>query len=354
MFAIGSFVLAAVFVGFVSGATAGAVPAGLRWTLATSTQTSASLGFDGLVESVRQTTVAAQVPGAIVELGVRAGDRVKAGQVLARIDSRAAEQNAAAGDAQVQATRASLEIATQDFERQKQLFAKNFISEAALQRAESTFKAARAQSLALAAQAGAAHTESGFHVIRAPFAGVVAEVPVSLGDMAMPGRPLLTLYDPTVLRITAAVPQSLAASAVAGALPRAEVPGLAPGRQWVKPLRIEVLPTADPGTHTVQIRADLPADVEGLSPGMFARLWLPAAGNGAATATPGVSVPLGAIVRRAELTALYVLDRDGRPALRQVRLGRVTGDAVEILSGLTAGERVATDPQAAARVRGVP
>ena len=64
-----------------------------------------------------------------------------------------------------------------------------------------------------------------------------------------------------------------------------------------------------------------------------------------------MSVPLRAIVRRAELVGLYVLDANGRPALRQVRLGRIRGDSVEILSGLTPGERVATDPQAAARAR---
>ncbi len=63
-----------------------------------------------------------------------------------------------------------------------------------------------------------------------------------------------------------------------------------------------------------------------------------------------MSVPQAAVVRRAELTALYVLDSAGKPVLRQVRLGRPDGDQVEILSGLSAGERVATDPQAAARV----
>ncbi|KWT97029.1 efflux transporter, RND family, MFP subunit [Variovorax sp. WDL1] len=67
--------------------------------------------------------------------------------------------------------------------------------------------------------------------------------------------------------------------------------------------------------------------------------------------TPSLSVPLSAIVRRAELTGLYVLNPEGRPLLRQVRLGRVDGDKVEVLSGLMPGERVATDPQAAARVR---
>jgi multidrug efflux pump subunit AcrA (membrane-fusion protein) len=116
-----------------------------------------------------------------------------------------------------------------------------------------------------------------------------------------------------------------------------------------------LLPTVDAATHTVQLRADLPADVVGLAPGMFARLWLPApqaqAVAGASPAATTLSVPIKAIVRRAEMTGLYVLDPSGKPVLRQVRLGRTEGGRVEILSGLMAGEQVVSDPQTAARTR---
>ena len=298
---------------------------------------------DGVVEAVRQTAIAAQVPGAIVALEVKPGDSVKAGQVLARIDSHAADQNAMASDATVRAARASLDVASKDFDRQKQLYDKNYISQAALERAEAQFKATQAQVAAQLAQAGAAHVAAGFHTVRAPYAGVVSEVPVSLGDMAMPGRPLMTLYDPSALRVTAAVPQSSAAPG-ATAQARLELPGLPAAQQWVKPLRVTALPAADSATHTVQVRFDLPA-TPGLVPGMFARAWIPSQGASDAR----VYVPSKAIVRRAELTALYVINGEGRALLRQVRLGRAAGERVEVLSGLSAGERVALDPQAAGR-----
>ncbi|MEQ1682718.1 MAG: efflux RND transporter periplasmic adaptor subunit [Burkholderiaceae bacterium] len=349
MFTLRSLALAA----FAAAAPALALSAppvapGLSAVPAQAVASATSSGFDGVVEAVRQTVIASQVSGAVIQLDAKVGDRVKAGQLLLRIDARAADQNAAAGDAQVQAARASLDMATQEYERQKQLFQKNYISQAALERAESTLKASRALLAAQGAQAGAARTESGFHVIRAPFAGVIADVPVSLGDMAMPGRPLLTLYDPSALRISAAVPQSVASRLATDQMPRAELPGLPAARQWLTPLRAQVLPTVDAATHTVEMRLDLPAGTEGLAPGMFARIWLPVAAGAAA---PSLTVPLQAIVRRAEMTGLYVLGADGRPALRQVRLGRVNGDSVEVLSGLMPGERVATDPQAAARLR---
>ena len=345
----------AAALGLVTASWAGA--AELNTVTTQAVAGAATSAFDGVVEAVRQTVVAAQVPGAVVQLDVKVGDRVAAGQLLMRLDARAADQNAASSGAQVQAARAALEVASKDFERQKQLFQKNYISQAALERAESEFKSTQAQVNAQTAQLGAARTQSGFYVVRAPFAGVVAELPVSLGDMAMPGRPLLTLYDPSALRITAAVPQSVASRMVAGQLPRAELPGTPAASQWVVPTRTQLLPMVDPGTHTVQLRADLPAGLTGVAPGMFARLWLPlantapGAGAGPGGAAAPLSVPAAAIVRRAEMTGLYVMDPSGKPVLRQVRLGRTEGDKVEVLTGLMPGERVATDPQAAARVR---
>jgi multidrug efflux system membrane fusion protein len=304
-----------------------------------------SASFDGVVEAVRQSVVSAQVPGAVVAIDVKVGDVVKAGQVLARIDARAAEQNVAASDAQVQSARATLEAATREFDRQQQLFAKSYTSKAALDRAEAQFKATQAQVSAQLAQAGAARAQSGFFVVKAPYGGVIAEVPVMLGDMAMPGRPLLTLYDPAGLRVSASVPQSDLAKIAPGKAAKIEFPGLPADRQWVVPVRLTVLPTADPGTHTAQIRLDLPATVGNLAPGTFARVWLPMQG----AAAPRLYVPARAVVRRAEMTGVYVLDAKGRPVLRQVRLGRAADESVEVLSGVTAGERVALDPQAAAR-----
>lgn len=338
---LGALLAAAVIVQPLSASAAdlAAVPASLAGSVA-------SQGFDGVVEAVRQTIVAAQVAGAVVQIDVKVGDSVKAGQLLLRIDARSADQDAAASDAQVQAARASQTLASQEYTRQKQLFQKNYISQAALERARATFEAAQAQVAAQIAQAAAARTQTGLHVVRAPYGGVVAEVPVALGDMAMPGRALVTIYDPGALRVTAAVAQTAQAQSAPGQPVRVELPGLPAPRQWIVPARVQVLPLVDAATHTVQIRADLPTATQGVAPGMFARLWLTSG-----TAAAGLTVPLDSVVRRAEMTGLYVIDSTGRPLLRQVRLGHVEGTRVEILSGLSAGERVASDPQAAARVR---
>jgi RND family efflux transporter MFP subunit len=310
-----------------------------------------AVSYDGTVQAVRQTVVAAQVSGAVTALAVKSGDRVSAGQVLARLDARAAEQTAAAGTAQVQVARAAEEAAQSELQRQRQLFAANFISRAALDRAEAHYKAAHAEVAAQLAGAGASRTSSEFYVVRAPYAGIVADVAVVLGDMAMPGRPLMTLYDPGALRVSVNVPQTAAARL--GAAPaRVELPGAAAESAWLSTTSTEVLPTADPTTHTVEMRLGLPPHVPGTKPGMFVRAWLPA------TTTAGdeqrLWVPLQSVVRRAELAAVYVVAADGRPMLRQVRVGRPLDLEIEILAGVAAGERVALDPQAAARIGSSP
>jgi multidrug efflux system membrane fusion protein len=325
------------------------------------------VSLDAVVEAVRQTTLSAQVAGAIVSLNVKAGDSVKAGQELLRIDARSASQAAAASDAQVQAAQSALNVATQDYERQKQLFQKQYISQAALERAQAQWQSAQAQVRSQQAQADVAHTQSGFFAVNAPYAGVVSDVPVTLGDMAMPGRPLVTMHDPSALRVTAAVPQSVMAGLNNTGAVRLELPGLASG--LLQPTQIQLLPVVDAATHTSQLRLGLPADLKGVAPGAFARVWLPALGTGVSMGTgagasagagagaglaaqaPRLYVPASAVVRRAEMTGLYVVNAQGLVLLRQVRLGNLKGELVEVLSGVSQGEKVATNPQAAARMR---
>lgn len=315
---------------------------------------SAGQRYEAQLEAVRQTTLAAQVAGAVVQLSVKPGDAVKAGQVLMRLDARSADQNAQASEAQAQVARAQLELARRELDRQQQLFRQHFISQAALDQAEAQFKATEAQAQAQLAQAGAARSQSAWYQVRAPYAGLVAEVPVVMGDMALPGRSLAVVYDPAVLRVTAHVPQAearAARDATAGkdgpAALLIDVPPL--GIQGLTPARVQWLPTVDGASGTMELRAELPAGLMGLVPGQSAQIRLV---GPAATGQPGaLVVPAQAVVRRAEMTGLYVLNAQGRPLLRQVRLGEVHGSQIEILSGLRAGERVALDPQAAARVR---
>lgn len=302
---------------------------------------------EGVVEAVRSSVIGAELAGRVTALLVKAGDRVQAGQVLARIDQRVAAQQALASQSQVAAAEAQLAAAQADFERRQRLYEQKFLSKAALDRAESDFKSAAAQAKAQIAQATAAGVQTGLHTLTAPYSGVVAETHIELGDMATPGKPLLVVYDPSALRVTVNLPQSQLANLKAASA-TVEIPGAGTPLLNIAPGNITVLPTADPVSHMVQVRIALPPATSGLAPGMFARALLPAQGP---AATGRITVPAVAVVTRSELTAVYVMDGSGRFALRQVRLGRRQGDRVEVLAGLEAGEKVVLDPLAAAKQR---
>jgi hypothetical protein len=136
--------------------------------------------------------------------------------------------------------------------------------------------------------------------------------------------------------VTLEVPQVVAASL--RARPRASVYA---GSARYEGGRITVFPAATAGSNTVRVRVELPRAVAGLYPGMFAKV-----GFGIGGVAP-LMVPAGAVVRRSEVTAVYVVAGDGLPVFRQVRLGRRSGDGFEVLAGVSAGEHVALDPMAA-------
>jgi len=291
---------------------------------------------EAVVEAVRQSTVSAQIAGRIVDLRFDVGDYVKKGEVIARIDERAVSQAEAASVAQVREAQAALANARAQYERSKQLLAQKFISQAALDQAESNYKSAQARVSALLAGAGQAATERSFATIVAPYTGVVSARYVELGEMATPGKPLFTGFDPSTLRVVANVPQTDVAAIQAVSKARVEVPSVG---KWIDVKSIVVVPSADPRTHTSRIRLELPADVRGVYPGVYARAHF------VVGRALKLLAPRAAILRRSEVTAVYVVDDKGAPSLRQVRLGETADENyVEVLAGVEPGERVALEP----------
>lgn len=290
---------------------------------------------EGVVEAVRQSTLAAQIAGQIVELRVKVGDSVKAGQVLVRIDPRAAEQVVSGSQSQLAEAQAGLTNAMRSYERSKQLFAQKFISKAGLDQAELDYKAAQARVGALQANAGQATTARTFATITAPYAGVVAATPIEVGDMATPGRALVTLFDPASMRVIATLSQSSLRDVKLELPVQVEVPA---AKSRLTARQVTLVPLADSRTHTARLRLEL-GDAAGLLPGQFARAYF----------TTGMArklvIPERAVLRRSEVTAVYVLGAGGQPQLRQIRVGEASPDgSVEVLAGLHEGERIAQDP----------
>ena len=303
---------------------------------------------EGVVEAVKTSLISSQVTGSITAIPVKVGDYVKAGQLLARVDARMATQQALSNQAQTSAAQAQLDAASKEYERKRHLFEKQYISQAALDHAESDYKTAVAQTKSQLAQAGIAGVQSGLHSINAPYAGMVAEVLVEVGDMALPGQPLVRIYDASELRVVVNVPQSQLALIKQQGTVKVIVGAAKMAENTLNITQYTVLPTVDPISNTVKLRLALPKNLKTIAPGMFARATFTL---NAAEGKIQLYIPLKAVIKRSELVAVYVLDAHGRPQLRQVKLGRVQGDSVEVFAGLQIGETLAEDPIAAANFK---
>lgn len=294
---------------------------------------------EATVEAVRQSTIAARVTGRVAAVNFDAGDYVKAGAVIVRLSAAELGSAVAGSRAEVAQAEAALTNARANYQRQQALYQQNFISQAALDRAAAEFHAAEAAARAARAGVGQTAAVSSYTVITAPYSGVVAARHVEVGETVSPGTPLMTGFDPKDMRVIANVPQYKLAEVKAAPRVAVEIPSL---NRWIDATGVTVLPSADAATHTVKVRVDLPAEIPGVIPGMFARAHF------SIGSARRLIIPSSAVVRRSEVTAVYVV-KDERVSLRQIRLGTPNGRGqVEVLAGLNPGERIALDPVKAA------
>ncbi len=293
--------------------------------------------WDGTVEAVREATLSAQTAGRVTAVNADVNDRVDAGQTLLRLTVVEQQAGVDTARAQLRAAEASAVEAERQFQRFSALAKDAYVSRAQLDQARAGRDAAVAARDAARAQLASAGQNADYTTVRAPYAGLVSARLVEPGETVNPGQPLLIVYAPEDLRIEVRVPQS-AADAIR-ARPRARVrfdDGTA-----VDAREVVVYPAADPASHSVMVRVLLPRLATLPAPGVVAKVEFPVGAEGRT-----LRVPSSAVLRRGELTAVYVV-KDGRVLLRQLRLGAREGETVEVLAGLRAGDVVARDPDAA-------
>jgi RND family efflux transporter MFP subunit len=305
--------------------------------------------LEGVVQAVHQTTVSAQANGRVLTLRVKAGDPVKAGQLLATIDDRetaVASQRSQAQMLQAQAEHRNMQA---QYDRTRELQQKGFVSKAALDTATSQLQAAQAATEQAKASVQQSGISAGYTRLTAPYAGWVLQTHLQEGDLAQPGTPVVTVYAPQPLRAVLQMPGSRAADARAATQTTLEVQGPGGVGTAVKALGRQIVPSADPVSQTSEWRWDLsPQDAANLIPGQPVRAIFAGATQSTASS---VWVPQQAIVRRGELTAVYVAQGQGF-VLRAIRTGSTkTADAQEVMAGLRPGDVVALDPLQAAKQR---
>ncbi len=295
--------------------------------------------LDGVIEPVKQSVISAQISGRIATLDVKAGDRVRADQLLITIDDREVQAGVQRSQAQLAQADAELRNAQATLERTRQLQREGFLSKAALDTADMQYKAARAGRDQATAGVRQSTLTQEFSRVTAPYDGYIADTQVQAGDLAAPGKPLMTLYAPTPLRTVVQVPVSLSAVARNASTVEIQLPDDHGSTHWVRPSGQQVLSAADPVAQTIEWRLDLgPSDQNQLVPGQQVRIRF------IGSLASRLVIPAAAVLHRGELTAVYVASGSGF-VLKVIRLGNDFGSVgVEVLAGLSAEERIAIDP----------
>ncbi len=311
----------------------------------------------GVVRSVNTAVLAAQMAGAVREIRVQAGDRVRRGQLLAVLDDRSAQaqvqgaeagvQEATEGEAEVdqalKAAAAEREFAQATFNRYKNLLAKNSLSRQEYDGAEAHYQAALANERAVAAkkqqilarqqqarsQQDSAQTYLSYSRIISPLDGIVTAKSVDVGTVVMPGTPLLTVEDTSRYRLEVSLPEAYLGDVKIG-----ESVSVSTEEGQFEGDVAEVVPAADSTSHTVLTKIDLPRDSKCRS-GEYGQAGIPV-GEG-----KSLAVSASAVVEHGELQGVFVVNPEGTVEYRLVKTGKSFGSRVEILSGLAAGEKVA-------------
>lgn len=317
----------------------------------------------GVVRARSSATIASRIMAPINAVLVRPGDRVRRGAPLVTLDAReitaagarasaafeAARQSADAAVSDTHTAEASLRIARLTQNRIAELHAKRSATPQELDQANASLSAAEAQvngSIARAAAADAARQgaraamqeaqiAASYTVLTAPFDGLITERTVDPGTMATPGAPLLTLEDPGTFRLEVRLDEARATQVALGQTADVIVADAAPGT-W-RPAKVIEVARLDAASHGFVVKIELP-DAVLVRSGQFAR----ARFKGPVRRT--LTVPAAALVRRGQLTFLFVSEADNVARLRPISAGALAGDRVEVLAGVHDADRVVTNP----------
>ena len=276
------------------------------------------------------TTISSRTLARITQIAVRAGDIVSKDQLLIELERSDLESRLQQANEQARAVSARLKEARQNLQRAEQLYEQDLVAAALLDEARAKNDSMSAE-LATARQAvREAEVAISYTEIHSPIAGRVVERFAEPGDTASPGEKLLTLYNPTSMRIEAAVREVLALPLELGHEVDVEIPSTGS----VFTARIdELVPAADPGSRSFMVRAQ--ANYAGqLLPGMYARMLVPAGTESL------LLVPKDRVVNYGQLDIVWVIS-DGHVDRRFIRTGReVRAGMLEVLSGLEENEQI--------------
>jgi RND family efflux transporter MFP subunit len=289
--------------------------------------------FDGTVEAINRATMSAQTSGRIAEVYFDVDDYVEAGEAIVRFTNTEQEAALASAEAALSEAIARQTQADEDFRRVEGLFNSGSSSKREYDQATAARDAAVARVAAARSAIATAEQQLEYTLVRAPYPGIVTERFVEVGESIAVGQPLMSGLSLESLRVVVDIPQDVAAM-----VREHQTAFILTDADRVPAAKLTIFPFADSMSNTFTVRIELPPGQFDLYPGMFVKAAFVVGDE------ERLLVASSALIRRSEVSGVYVVNDDNEVRFRQVRVGGVFGDRVEILAGLAEGERIAVDP----------
>lgn len=294
-----------------------------------------TIQLDGVIEAVQESTVSAQTSGTVQQIFYDVDDSVEAGDLIVKLEDSEQRARLSQAKGQLREAEASHTNALQQFERVRQVHEQGYISRQEFDQAQNRLSAAKASMERARAAVEEVREQLDYTTVHAPYSGILTERHIEIGEAVSPGQPLLSGLSLEQLRVVVNLPQKYAEKVRSE---RSAKVTLADGRA-LKTGEMTFYPYADSRTHTFRLRLELEEPEGTLYPGMLVKVDVPAATRQA------LWIPASSLIRRSELRAVYVLDQEDKPRLRQIRTGVRHNGLIEVLAGLDEGEKVVTNPE---------
>lgn len=300
----------------------------------------------GTVRAKTISTISSRVMGTVTSINVREGDRVSKGEQLLTIDDRDLTQKMKTAEEGYKESLKALEAAKENrslmditYKRYRDLYDEKVISEQEMDEIKTKKKVSdieyqRAQAMAKGAEAAFLETQinHGFAKITAPISGVITEKKIEVGSMAVPGTPLLMAEDDSSFRIEANIDERLSEKLRVGIPVNVIIDSI--GKQ-IKGVISEIVPAVDPMSRTFLIKIDI--KVESLRTGLYGRVLVPEGKR------ETILVPKESVVEKGQLVGVYAVDDKGVITYRLIKTGKMYNEKVEVVSGLSNGDRIVVD-----------
>ncbi len=290
----------------------------------------------GKVEAIHSINISTRAMGYITKMPIKVGDNVKEGQLLFTVNSADINAKKAQIDAMIAQADAALQSARKDFERYSVLYKQQSATAKELDQVTLQFQSAKANADAAREMRNEVSANLAYTNVKAPFAGVVTQKFADAGSMATPGMPVLTIEQSGNLQVAAAVSENQIAALKIGDLAMLTIGS---DENKLNGKVIEINPSSQFSGGQYIVKISLPEMNKQLYSGMFVHVQFASKVIHVKQQTESVMIPLNAVVQKDQLTGIYTISAQNTALLRWLRLGKVNGNQVEVLSGLAKNEQ---------------